>query len=773
MDSHRYGATPDERDTFAYVLGLTPDMLPVVSNPRAIISPGSDLKEPGKTPSQYNTAGHVAGLANWTKRVSTDRDVERWAKQPDYGICVQTRRVRAIDVDVSDPILAAEIRHEIVAFLGFEPPCRTRPNSSKFLFSITLPGEYTKRIIRTKQTTGEFDKAGNPHRHIIEFLAEGQQFIAAGTHPSGARYEWLPALPLGIPEVTPEQFEGLWFLLAELFGAESAELRKSTGALVARKAADAKDPLVDWLFDKWEVLAEDRRTGRLDITCPFEEEHSGESSKSATSYFPAGIGGYERGHFKCQHAHCANRTDAEFIAAIGDPVLDSFDIIEGEAVRVPADASDIADLLGSAPSTPPAALPPEPNDGVSLPAVFFQNAKGGINASPEMVAVGLVSKKFSGFRLGLDSFRDEIMIAPRDTDEWRPFVDEDYVALRIIFEQKGFAPIAVETMRDAVRFVARRHKFDSAILWAEKLPAWDGVPRIAIFCPEYLGSANTEYTRAVGEYLWTALAGRVLSPGCQADMMPVLVGPQGVMKTSAVREIAPSVDFFTEIDFSDRDDNLSRRMRGRLVAEIGELKGLHSRDTEAIKAFITRRYEDWVPKYREFSTNFPRRIIFVGTTNQPEFLSDETGNRRFLPIRVAQCDPDKIERDRDQLWAEGIARFREGGIAWRDAARLAGAQHDAFRVRDSWETSVGEWLSTPDMGANFGDMTGDQDAKGGTPGDRPFLTLRDVARGALNIPDRDITRGVEMRLGKVLSALGYAKKRVMVNGEQVRRWTRD
>ncbi|MBL8495382.1 MAG: hypothetical protein JNM37_14175 [Rhodocyclaceae bacterium] len=350
----RYGATPDEWDTFAYVIGLTPDLLPVVSNPRAIISPGSDLKEPGKTPSQYNVAGHVAGLANWTKRVSTDRDVERWANQADNGICVQTRCVRAIDVDVSDPILAAEIRREIVAILGFEPPCRTRPNSSKFLFAITLPGEYTKRIIRTKQTTGEFDKAGNPRRHIVEFLAEGQQFIAAGTHPSGARYEWLPALPLGIPEVTPEQFEGLWFLLAELFGAESAELRKSTGALVARKAADAKDPLVDWLFDKWEVLTEDSRTGRLDITCPFEDEHSGESSKSATSYFPAGIGGYERGHFKCQHAHCANRTDAEFIAAIGDPVLDSFDIIEGEAVRLPADDSGIADLLGGAPVAPKA-----------------------------------------------------------------------------------------------------------------------------------------------------------------------------------------------------------------------------------------------------------------------------------------------------------------------------------------------------------------------------------------------------------------------------------
>lgn len=342
----RHGATPNEWDVFSLVLGLTRDLLPVVSRGDAIISPGSDLKEPGKTPSQLNAAGHVAGLANWTKRISTERDIERWAKQPDYGICLQTRGdVRAIDVDVSDPVLAAEIRRAIVDFLGFEPPCRSRPNSSKFVFAVSLTGSYTKRIIRTKQTTGEFDKLGNPRRYIIEFLAEGQQFIVAGTHPSGARYEWLPAHPLSIPQVTPEQFENLWFYLAQVFGYENTELRKGQGALVARKSADAKDPLASWLIDKGIVVGEDERSGRLDITCPFEHEHSGESSKSATSYFPAGVGGYERGHFKCQHAHCANRTDADFIAAIGDPVLDAFDIIDVPAVRVD---DDISDLLGGA-----------------------------------------------------------------------------------------------------------------------------------------------------------------------------------------------------------------------------------------------------------------------------------------------------------------------------------------------------------------------------------------------------------------------------------------
>lgn len=789
---HRYGATPDEWDTFAYVLGLTPDMLPVVSNPRAIISPGSDLKEAGKTPSQYNTAGHVAGLANWTKRVSTDRDVERWANQADLGFCVQTRCVRAIDVDVSDPILAAEIRREIVAFLGFEPPCRTRPNSSKFLFAITLPGEYTKRIIRTKQTTGEFDKAGNPRRHIVEFLAEGQQFIAAGTHPSGARYEWLPALPLGIPEVTPEQFEGLWFLLAELFGAESAELRKSTGALVARKAADAKDPLVDWLFDKWEVLTEDSRTGRLDITCPFEDEHSGESSKSATSYFPAGIGGYERGHFKCQHAHCANRTDAEFIAAIGDPVLDSFDIIEGEAVRLPADDSGIADLLGGV-QAPTFLKGGTPYDDYTItPAEFTVHDKGinrgKIRAQLGNLLLALEKPSFSPLSVAFDTFDYQIKVARTGGKSLRPLRDADNAALRQVFEcnRKGFEfeKIPCETMRDALRIVAHRHEMDSMQVWLDSLK-WDGEARIADFLLRVFGCEDSIYHGAVGLYIWTALAGRIITPGEKVDMVPVFVGDQGLKKSTALSLIPPSTDFYTEIDLMERDADQARRMSGTVVCEIAELSGLHTRALEAIKAFLTRTDDKWVPKYCEQAVSVPRRCLLIGTTNEPEFLNDTTGNRRFLPVKVPGVsglgnsgptgdmglDVGWLKANRDQLWAEGAALYRRQGVLYDVPERLAKKQHGEFRVHEGWEDDVRAWLHRPDADAEFEDLTAARRVTGSTPWDRKFLTVREVLRQALGFKQDTIRKPDEMRMARVMVALGYSKRRVMVAGEQAMRWT--
>src|SRR5690606_13267649 len=104
----------------------------------------------------------------------------------------------------------------------------------------------------------------------------------------------------------------------------------------------------------------------------------------------------------------------------------------------------------------------------------------------------------------------------------------------------------------------------------------------------------------------------------KADMVPILVGTQGVGKSTAIAAMSPSPEFFAEVSFSEKDDDLSRKMRGKLVAEIGELRGLHSKEMESVKAFITRTHEHWIPKYREFETTFPRRLVFIGSTNKDQ-----------------------------------------------------------------------------------------------------------------------------------------------------------
>lgn len=127
--------------------------------------------------------------------------------------------------------------------------------------------------------------------------------------------------------------------------------------------------------------------------------------------------------------------------------------------------------------------------------------------------------------------------------------------------------------------------------------------------------------------------------------------------------LSPDPAFFTEISFAEKDDDLARKMRGRLVAEIGELRGLNTKELESIKAFVTRTHENWIPKYREFATQFPRRLVFVGTTNEDEFLADKTGNRRWLPVEVSKVDVKAIKRDLLLLWAEAREVFQRLGVS--------------------------------------------------------------------------------------------------------------
>lgn len=296
-----FGALSGDWDHFSRVLGLTSDLLPVVSNPHAAISPLSKMQAIGKTPSRYNGLGLVAGIAGWTGHEATPSDVTLWSGQPDYGICLQTRNVRAFDVDVPDKARAAELAGYL-AHLGL--PVRSRKDSGKFLLLFLCPGALHHREITVEGG-------------IVELLANGQQCIISGTNPSGARYEFLPALPTSIPALSLEQVEAVWSELGVIFSTGEARARDKTSVKVAKlEGAATNDPIAQHLTNNGLVRGGER-DGRLHIPCPFASSHTGPSSVSATSYFPANTGGYARGHFKCMHAHCAGRSDQEYLEAVG------------------------------------------------------------------------------------------------------------------------------------------------------------------------------------------------------------------------------------------------------------------------------------------------------------------------------------------------------------------------------------------------------------------------------------------------------------------------
>ena len=699
------GASRDAWDHFDLILGLGADLLPVVSDPAAVPSPKSKLKEIGKTPSLFNGSGQVVGIPNWTKHVSSDHEIDQWSKDGRLGICIQTRHVRGIDIDIDDPDHARAVHDFIRSHLKIDLPVRTRQNSGKCLLVIRVTGEIPKRRIMASHG-------------VIEFLATGQQFVAVGTHPSGSRYEWAGGLPYEIPEISLDALDILWNALANRFGnGESVSGKVSVRQKNERIERD--DPLADWLTEKSLVLDE-LQDGGLVIACPFEHEHTGGvTGDGSTVYFPAGTNGYETGVFKCLHAHCEGRTQSDFEQAIGY-VAAGFDVVVPD-VKKPR-----------------------------LPA-FLRDRNGQIEATITNVVRAIERPDVCGMHLRFDTFRDEITLST-DGQNWKPFKDADYVRLRMHLEQiLQFKPVGRELIRDAVLKVADDKQIDTAQVWLNSLE-WDGVPRIANFFTSYYNAGDTPYAKAVSLYTWSAMAGRVLSPGCQADMMPILVGGQGLRKSTGVAAMVPDPDFFCQIAFSEQDDALARKMRGCLVAEVGELRGLQTKDIESIKDFMTRKYEKWTPKYKEFVTTFPRRLIFIGTSNPEEFLADATGNRRWLPLHVNDVDVEGIRRDMAQLWAESADFFKRDGIAWKDAEELAKAEHERFIVRDSWEDDVRRWLDTPDM------LTGE------IPRTREFLRTSDVLREALRFDAKQVKRADEMRVSSVLKNLGYERVKIRVKG---------
>lgn len=711
-----WGATPDEWFHFDLVLGRTDQLLPVVCNPGATISPNSKLKMLGKTPSLYNRDRLATGIAQWTEHVVTEHDFARWSNEPDYGICVRTGHGwLALDCDSEDEDIQADIRKTLVQLFGELPPRRWRANSNKCLYLLAVGGDFRKRIHRLAGDMG-----------IIELLANGQQFVACGTHSSGARIEWDGGLPDEPPAITAEQLETLWQRLADQL---PVSVTTEAGSTKMRDRSTftpgATDDTAEYLdANGWTLL--DGANGERYIRCPFEDGHSTGGDPTSTVYFPGGTAGFEQGHFKCLHASCAHRGDGDFLNAIGIRNDDFEDLT----------STDVAEPL-------------------PLPA-FERDKWGRIEATISNAAKAVVRPDFVDIDIRFDQFRDEIMFAQAGSGQWQAFTDADYARLRITMEKRGFKPVGRELIRDVVLLAADEQPFDSATTWLNGLE-WDGVPRIESFYHTHFGTADTPYTRAVSMYMWTALAGRVLEPGVKADMVPILVGPQGCGKSSGVEALSPDPAFFTEISFAEKDDDLARKMRGRLVAEIGELRGLNTKELESIKAFVTRTHENWIPKYREFATQFPRRLVFVGTTNEDEFLADKTGNRRWLPVEVSKVDVKAIKTDLLLLWAESRETFKRlGGIQFRDAERLGASVHEQYTIKDAWLETVEKWLDTPDL------MTND------IPRNCEFLRASDVLRDAIGLNPEKVSRREQMRISGVLQNCGYKASRETINGKQQR-----
>jgi predicted P-loop ATPase len=257
------------------------------------------------------------------------------------------------------------------------------------------------------------------------------------------------------------------------------------------------------------------------------------------------------------------------------------------------------------------------------------------------------------------------------------------------------------------------------------------------------------------------MVARIYEPGCQADHVLVLEGPQGAAKSSALRVLA-GADYFTDQlpDLGSKD--CQQQLLGMTCIELGEMDALSRHEVTRIKAFLTVRSDRYRPPFERYVVDIPRTCVFAGSTNKPGYLRDDTGNRRFWPVRVGAIDLDALRRDRDQLLAEARCAYESGAHWWPDpkSVELAAAiedEQDQRYIGDEWEAKIAAWLE--------GHGTG-------LPCDpRDAVTVGDILAG-LGIAPEDWSLQAQQRIGAVMGRLGWVCGRSREHGVRVRRYRR-
>lgn len=319
----------------------------------------------------------------------------------------------------------------------------------------------------------------------------------------------------------------------------------------------------------------------------------------------------------------------------------------------------------------------------------------------------------------------------------------------------------------SVDTVARRYPLDPLIEYLGPLE-WDGEDRLDRWLQECLQVEDDGrgLISAMGRKWMISAVARALRPGCKVDTVLVLHGPQGTRKSTAI-EVLASDDWYMSSSIDVRSKDARVALQGKWLVEWAELDALKKADANAAKAFITERADDYRPPYGRHNVKRHRRCVFVGTTNDPTFLADTTGDRRFWVVTCGEVDLEKLEAWRDQLWAEAVARLQAEENWWLDKAQeaLRSEHTERYQMADPWVDLAAVWIR-----ANYpmGGFTGEE-------------LLTDQGERNLHSGGWRRVPGIGMdgarasahalgRLAKVLTHLGLEQRRVTKRGRKVRLW---
>lgn len=401
-----------------------------------------------------------------------------------------------------------------------------------------------------------------------------------------------------------------------------------------------------------------------------------------------------------------------------------------------------------------------------------------LTGSPERneanVITALSSDEAFAGTLVFDEFRQEIVVnrpLPWDPDAAaipRPWTDADDVRCAEWLQRRDInvAPMVVSRSIGAVARDIRVHPVRE---YLNRLQ-WDGTPRLEAWTITHLGAEDTPLNRTFGASWMIGAVARIMQPGAKADHMLILEGPQGAKKSSALATLAGDGWFTDELaEIGSKDAAL--QMRGVWIIEIAELDAIGRAEVSRIKAFLSRTVDRYRPPYDRYVVDVPRQCVFAGSVNHDTYLRDETGNRRFWPVRCGRIDLDALRRDRDQLWAEAVVRYRQGAIWWiddHDLIAAANAEQEARVEPDAWHALIERWLVFEKRQVNRGyggfDDWQTVEAERSTP--VVDVSVGEILHQAIGIEPGKWTRNDQMRVGAYLRMQGWTRYRGRIGSQE-------
>jgi predicted P-loop ATPase len=238
--------------------------------------------------------------------------------------------------------------------------------------------------------------------------------------------------------------------------------------------------------------------------------------------------------------------------------------------------------------------------------------------------------------------------------------DDDIQKIKLWFGRNWGMEPSDHIIGGGLTILATDNAFDPMVDFVRGLPKWDEVERLdGWLVKNFEATGNDEYLAQVFRKWLVAMVARILKPGAKFDWLPIFEGPQGVGKSSFGRILVGEKYFLDWLpDLSNKDSALA--LQGVGIVEMGELASFRKTEVEIVKAYITRTVDKVRPPYGQRWLESPRRCVFFGTTNFETYLKDESGNRRFKPVKVGQLNFEALIADREQLFAEALYLWEHG-----------------------------------------------------------------------------------------------------------------